>query len=118
MKTKHTPGPWAWIKDNESWFLLQNIGAQKIILKASDLKTCPAIPENWQEGPLGLRLVDFDINSPNAKLIAAAPLLLEACEDILLMIENKCLTPSKKLIAIDVPFKSLKQAIKKAKGEI
>lgn len=78
MTKQHTPGPWAWIKDNESWFLLQNTGAQKIILKASDLKTCPAIPENWQEGPLGLRLVDFDSDSPNAKLISAAPFLFEA----------------------------------------
>lgn len=98
MKTQHTQGPWKFLYDSRRDNY--QIYADRIWIATTKGDACSKSQE------------------ANARLIAAAPLLLEACEDILLMIENKCLTPSKKLIAIDVPFKSLKQAIKKAKGEI
>ena len=97
--SKHTPGPWHSVQPTFDREIMQ---AYFYICNDIEAKT----------------IMDKYEHEANARLIAAAPLLLEACEDILLMIESKCLIINKKLKVIDVPFVGLKQAIKKAKGEV
>jgi hypothetical protein len=66
----HTPGPWSWLSPET---LVGNHGHRPVILTARELD------ERGKDG----RLVEFDPKGPNARLIAAAPELLEALKALL-----------------------------------
>ena len=76
MNTKHTPGPWGWVKQTEA---RQLDGA---VVPLSE-------PHDYSLGP-GVLLTDYtdgtpwgdEIDQANGRLIAAAPELLEALEYI------------------------------------
>jgi hypothetical protein len=75
METKHTQGPWQWQKFGEFRFLAAQHGMREIIIgsiKPVGYETgVPAMNKNGILEPI-------DPNHPNAKLIAAAPELLNA----------------------------------------
>jgi hypothetical protein len=94
--SKHTPGPWAW---NESFFGLQ--GATGPVL--------------YYEGYAGMCLA-LEREEANARLIAAAPDMLEA----LLFAERHCpcgARPESPDTHPHVPGCVIAAAIKKARGE-
>lgn len=67
METKHTPGPWRWAAPHPGQFELV-AGIERVMWRGRmDDDGCDS----------GLML-DIDPNSPDARLIAAAPELLEA----------------------------------------
>lgn len=65
---KGTPGPWQWVSGNHSYYhFLKSAGGTYI---HSDGSAC------------GEYSPDIDVNGPDAKLIAAAPELLEALRQL------------------------------------
>ena len=96
MKTKHTPGPWAWESRRDS-SLKNLIGDGKIIARAVDLTD----------------LINFgESREANARLIAAAPELLEALEVAL-----ETLLEQPELVGdADISIRTIKAAIAKATG--
>ena len=74
MKTKHTKGEWAWQLMGDTYYLTAQHGIREIILGAIEHPTMkyPVLGMN-NDGIL--KVIDKD--NPNAKLIAAAPDLLE-----------------------------------------
>lgn len=75
----HTPGPWRWMNDD---VLVADHGSRRVILtpeggRNAELATC---------GDDGL-LRTFKCDEPNARLIAAAPKLLDALKDAILTLE-------------------------------
>lgn len=81
MNERHTPGPWLWAKHGQDWSLHSSVGPRACVLAArSDPR------EEWpshqilmvrHDAPGGSLLVPFDPTHPDARLIAAAPLLLQ-----------------------------------------
>jgi gentisate 1,2-dioxygenase len=89
--SKHTPGPWK-IVDAWNDHMVEGQNGEEII---------------WQDGPHGTPT----INEANARLIAAAPDLLEALENLADYVDeragdNECR-----------PIENARAAIAKAKGE-
>lgn len=71
---KQTPGPWAWQKFGAEWCLTGQHGMRPIVLSVSGRSK--AALTSLVEG----RLVPLDPQHPDARLIAAAPDLLQALE--------------------------------------
>lgn len=81
MEAKITKGEWAWQKFGDKYNLTAQHGMREIILSASineDKSLQPYLSMN-EDGILK----PINPNHPNAKLIAAAPDLLEACIEAL-----------------------------------
>lgn len=76
-KTGHTPGPWQTVRNNavctQMWELLGHDTLRIVFGPLSDVAYCPA--------------VDGDNGNANARLIAAAPKLLQACK---LLVSTPC----------------------------
>lgn len=109
MNTKHTPGPWAWQNFGNYRFLTAQHGMREIIIgslaKEMPAETYPAM-SNAETG----RLEPVNPESPNAKLIAAAPDLLKALMELIDYIERSVSNPNFK----DKELKDAEAAIKKA----
>jgi hypothetical protein len=101
----HTPGPWAWKQSKTNDFYnLVAIGDYGFHPNGDKVE--PVVHSDGSAcGEYG---ADIDVHGADAKLIAAAPDLLEACEEALMMIDEYQRHP----IVI-----KLKAAIKKARGE-
>ncbi len=70
MSTQHTPGPW-----------VSNLGTYPIMV-SSQLETWPLVDElGNEEGRTGAFVCNTGDNKANARLIAAAPDLLEALKE-------------------------------------
>ena len=72
MKTQHTPGPWTIHADTDGWPLVMSGGVAGRIVANVNPQSCPdesSAPE-FVEMPC----------EANARLIAAAPELLDACK--------------------------------------
>ena len=75
MKTQHTPGPWTIHADTDGWPLVMSGGVAGRIVANVNPQSCPdesSAPE-FVEMPC----------EANARLIAAAPELLEALQSVL-----------------------------------
>ena len=101
MKAKHTPGPWyavgAWVEHEKD--------------DVADICNCD--PESMSQGHLGR---SYDEMAANARLIAAAPDLLKACEAIWKYDQSDCETDN--FVDLYEPAMALIQAaIGRAKGE-
>ena len=92
--SKHTPGPWR-VVDSWNDYMVESQNGEEII---------------WQDGPHDTPT----INEANARLIAAAPDLLEALES---MLQSFLITQSLDDYPIDAPCNKARAAIAKAKGE-
>lgn len=77
MKTKHTPGKWAWQLMGDTYNLTAQHGMREIILGGIEHGSM-GYPVLGMCNDKGI-LRDVDPNHPNAKLIAAAPDLFAAC---------------------------------------
>ena len=93
--SKHTPGPWR-VVDSWTDHMVEGQNGEEII---------------WQDGPHNTPT----INKANARLIAAAPELLEALEH---MLQSFLITQSLDDYPIEAPCNKARAAIAKAKGEI
>jgi hypothetical protein len=91
--SKHTPGPWETFKEHNVRDVHDHRG----------VATCGGYSQNWNED------IVYQENIANARLIAAAPELLEAAKK---MVAIEC-----NVFGVDLsPLDELKEAIKKAEG--
>lgn len=104
MSAKHTPGPWHVKSDPFHFDTLSSIVGGE---KRGDGKRFPSHELNAEVGGFA----DFEIQEANARLIAAAPDLLEALEEA-----EKCLAESE-YSEDGYARKLVRAAIAKAKGE-
>jgi hypothetical protein len=106
METKHTPGPWKLMGD------LRIVGAE-VPAKGDMSGFYPGIIRLDRNSNGTYVSMTFEEREANAKLIAAAPELLEACLNFMKHAQDKNITPT------DVYFNSvdlIKAAIQKALG--
>ena len=82
---KHTKAPWAWQKFGKNHFLTAQHGMREIILSGNKDKGGASYPSMNKDGILQ----PIDPEHPNAKLIAAAPELLEALQKVRKWYEEK-----------------------------
>lgn len=68
---KHTPGPWT-----------ADLDAYPIMI-TSELETWPLVDDGVEVGRTGVFVANTGLNKANARLIAAAPDLLEALQECL-----------------------------------
>jgi hypothetical protein len=80
MKSQRTPGPWAWQRMGRNYFLVAQHGMREIIIGSlaieMPVETYPAMANDG-------RLERVNPEHPNAKLIAAAPELLDALNGLI-----------------------------------
>ena len=93
--SKHTPGPWR-VVDSWNDHMVEGQNGEEII---------------WQDGPHNTPT----INEANARLIAAAPDLLEALEDLILLAQ--AVMHENGGYMVDDELSDARAAIAKAKGE-
>ena len=72
---KHTPGPWSYIGDDDGDFVVFAGGEFVCNIGESPFAAVSEYPETT--------IVAFDTDQANARLISAAPDLLEACKGML-----------------------------------
>ena len=106
MSAQHTPGPWFW--DEEPGMDCNLVGAngEKVL--------------SWYEYEgMGFSIFDKDTDAANARLIAAAPDLLEAQEtacSALVFADGLLAGSGSSSVVIDVAIEETRAAIAKAKG--
>lgn len=119
-QAKHTPGPW---KETGNWYLTTSSGTNitcTAISAINQRKVAAVISDTGE-------IDNWDEMRVNAKLIAAAPELLEACEDLVDLVEAlirypypesvaKAVHPVKEAETFEAIMKA-KRGINKAKGE-
>jgi hypothetical protein len=101
-EVKHTPGPWS------------NTPLQDTIwANSGNTKVCTVADLPWKEHPItGRRSSDAETEQANARLIAAAPELLEACKML------SSLAPSNEGIGGHAPIGAFFIAAQKARAAI
>jgi len=104
MERKHTKGEWAWQKFGSFYSLTAQHGFREIIISASQDEKNGLIYTSMNNDGI---LYPIDPNHPNAKLIAAAPELFEAC---IKMIEHY----DRYLLSQNDVYEEMKKAINKA----
>lgn len=105
---KHTKAPWAWQRFGDTYSLTAQHGMGEIIIGAivHGGMGYPVVGMN-QEGILK----DVDPLFPNAKLIAAAPELLMACEAFMELWKDSDMRPEDECHELAA---TIREAIKKA----
>lgn len=73
--SKHTPGPWRWLNDST---LVADYGRRRPVLCAKDEGSGL---EQYNRDPYSV-IGPFDPQSPDARLIAESPVLLEALKEM------------------------------------
>ena len=112
---KHTKGEWAWQKFGEGYCLTAQHGMREIIIGANLLNSEDEGDRRTHvtmNSPNGI-LESINPEHPNAKLIAAAPDLLEACKNALTLL-SEIETPTGLGVEMIEAEHELEQAIKKA----
>lgn len=84
--SKHTQGPWSWQTFGDGWKLIGHGGMRPFVLGCWGIRKSPGPPPPARfvvrDGATD-RMVDFDPTHPDARLIAAAPELLDALLDMM-----------------------------------
>ncbi len=103
MNTQHTPGPWKWDPEwSADWkYAYEDLTANEVTI----LQCCHNL-----EGGLSL-------STPDARLIAAAPDLLEALESALPFVEDAAEDEIYKSHRVHRVLNEIRAAIAKATGE-
>jgi len=104
METKYTHGPWGWQSFGSGLFLTAQHGMREIILSSARKGMNGSEITMNKDGILE----PIDPNHPNAKLIAAAPMLLKACIEARELLIDELCEPERTV------FWNLVNAIKKA----
>jgi len=102
-KAKHTEGPWSVDEPSEcSWYIWSTVGKELFICQ---------MPTEFGQSKASIKR--HQQNEVNARLIAAAPELLEACE----MVIDAAIGDKGQEIGQYIDWPALRQAIAKATGE-
>src|SRR3990167_4592797 len=111
----HTKGPWAW-QEMGGWRLVGQWGMRPIVLsaKARNGKGPGKFALRDDESDL---LIPFDPNHPDARLIAAAPDLLEACRAWVDWMDSPGGGTDKTSDDEDKMIDAMRDAIAKAEGQ-
>lgn len=106
-QTKHTPGPWEWSYEDPS--VLALYGPRGPLDHVLWSQICPACQEcdGQCTGP----------NTPDARLIAAAPDLLEACKTWIAWMDSPGDGTDKTLGDEEAVLNNMRAAIAKSKGQ-
>lgn len=96
MSNEHTPGPWHFTNDPPT-------GEQKITVSGPRIRADIGLEISVKSA----HLIDMEEMHANAVLIAAAPELLQALEDMVGAFDK----------GLDLPWGTARAAIAKAKGE-
>ncbi len=91
-RQRQSRGPWAWRKFGRHWSLVEDFGPRRVVLDAWldnhqsdwDSPGCPMLVTCSSDGVL----VPITPDHPAAKVIAAAPGLLEACRAALPILKS------------------------------
>lgn len=113
--SNHTPGPWIWLNTSSAAFLVSETKLQE----AADAPSYYAIVDDGSA--CGEYNQVIDPKSADARLIAAAPDLLEACEAHIAALNSKIRDGKDRpeyAEAIYQAQKKMRKAIAKARGEI
>lgn len=106
MTTKHISGPWTVELDTYP------------IMVCSQTETWPLVDElGNEEGCAGVFIANTGDNAANARLIAAAPDLLEALKRVMPFIDCIAAVTREEIIEYEAAMKMADAAIKKATGQ-
>jgi hypothetical protein len=109
MTTKHTPGPWRLCDLDEFPWECYNTGVPG--------ESTITILDGNGYGVLSVPLSTTDRNMANARLIAAAPDLLEVCEQLVGMVTRENCAPTEEDGEEYELWKQLLAAVAKATGQ-